>query len=416
MNLYEKQIIGGVANNLVLPSAVNLDPSDFEDEDLAGAFRTAAILEGEQVTIDPHILFARCAEQEQGFYGVSDFEGMAKSVRAASVVFEAVDKVKGRSLKAYLLNQAAQISSLEDKTGAEILDRLKSAVDFADREYRSVENNFVFLSDMVPKMQAVYEDLHAGTSYSIPTGFSKLDDAILDGFSKGDEHIIVAFTGQGKSALALNCAKMQAQAGYCVGIVSREMSDIENTMRLQSADADVERWKMRKGLSLTDFYTLTDHLKEFSKLRIAIDTRTTNVESLRPQVRKMVEVHGMAILYVDYLQLMASSKNSTRAEEVAAVSRGLKEIAMENRIPVVSLCQFNRGATNAAIFDLMSFLKESSGIEQDASTIIYLQIEKTKEQKTVKDAAITILKNRNGAMYQEINMRYRGEIFQFYEA
>ena len=88
---------------------------------------------------------------------------------------------------------------------------------------------------------------------------------------------------------------------------------------------------------------------------------------------------------------------------------------MENNIPVVALCQFNRGGSQASIFDLMSYLKESSGIEQDASTILYVQIEKTEENKRVKDGKLTVLKNRNGATFASVELAYQGEIFQFFE-
>jgi replicative DNA helicase len=118
---------------------------------------------------------------------------------------------------------------------------------------------------------------------------------------------------------------------------------------------------------------------------------------------------------VDYLQLMKADVSDNRAQEVSAISRGLKEIAMTYHIPVIAICQFNRGAVNASLFDIMSYLKESSGIEQDASTILYVQVEKTEDRKQIRDAKLTILKNRNGATFASIPLNYRGEIFTFYE-
>jgi replicative DNA helicase len=130
----------------------------------------------------------------------------------------------------------------------------------------------------------------------------------------------------------------------------------------------------------------------------------------------MVEGFDMKILYVDYLQLLSSKHGAgNRATEVQAISRTLKEIAMDNKIPVVSLCQFNRSAGQANIYDILSHLKESSGIEQDASTILYIQIEKTDQPKQVKDAKLTVLKNRNGATFKPIDLHYRGETFTFSE-
>lgn len=416
MSVYEKRIIGGIVRGLVRPSELDLTASDFESADLGACVAFAQKLESEGKAIDAELLCLRLNDKEYGFYTPDDFALMAASVTSASVVWESVDKVKATALRTLILSETAKIALLEDKTAAELLDRVKSIVVKADDHYRTSENNFIFLSELVPKVKAVYDDLFAGTSYSVPTFFPQIDDLILDGFSRGDEHIIVGFTGSGKSALALAFAREQARNGLCVGVVSREMSDIENVMRLQSSDANIPRWQMRKGMRDFTHRDLTAHLDSFSALPIAFDTRTANVEDLRPQVRRMVDGYGMKILYVDYLQLLSSKGNqSTRAGEVQAISRTLKEIAMENKIPVVSLCQFNRGAAQASIYDILGYLKESSGIEQDASTILYVQLEKTEEKKEIKDAKLTVLKNRNGATFSSVELNYRGETFTFTE-
>lgn len=411
---YEQKIIGGIVSGLIVPSGVDLASTDFENADLGRCLEIARELELENKPINAEVLISRLSEQD--FYNVNDFNLMAQSCGSVSMALEAVDRVKGKALKSFLLQQTASLAIADKKTGTQILDNLRDLVTHAEQYYQTSDNNFVFLKDLVGQVKGVYTDLHAGTSYAVSTGFPEIDEHIVDGFSKGDLHVIVGFTGQGKSALALNCAKFQAKQNICVGVLSREMSAIENVMRLQSAETGTARWKIRKNLYIDDFYKLTDNLDEIAKLPIAFDTRTKDIESLRPQVRKMVEQYDMQILYVDYLQLLSSSKNSTRAEEVAAVSRGLKEIAMENKIPVVALCQYNRAAANASVFDLINFLKESSGIEQDSSTIVYIQIEKTEEKKQIKDAKLTVLKNRNGATFASVDLRYHGEIFTFYEA
>lgn len=417
MSVYEKRIIGGLVNGFLQPSEVDLTINDFAS-DLGVCIIHAQQLESEGRRIDADLLHTRLLESDAGFYTAADFHLMAASVGSASVVWEAIDKVKAASLKSLILAETANIALLTDASSSALLDRIKAIVQKADGHFRTSDNNFVFLSALESKVRAVYDDLHAGISYSVPTFFPEIDNLILDGFSRADEHIIVGFTGSGKSALALAFAREQAKRGICVGIVSREMSDIENVIRLQAADAQIPRWKIRKT---TESYPmphqrLVDHLHEFSALPIAFDTRTTNVESLRGQVRQMVEAHDMQILYVDYLQLLSSAgSHSTRAGEVQTISRTLKEIAMENKIPVVSLCQFNRGAAQATVFDILGHLKESSGIEQDASTILYIQIEKTEEKKEIKEAKLTVLKNRNGATFQSVPLNYRGEIFTFYE-
>lgn len=416
MNTYETRIIGGIVAGTVRASDIDLAPSDFSSEDAGAAIIAAQGLEASGIKIDASILHARLDPNSDSFYTASDFELMAKQASSAAVVWDAVDKVKGEALKTMLLSETANLALRKEQSGTALLDSLKDLVLRADANYRTSENNFVFLSELVPKVKAVYNDLHAGVSYAVSTGFELIDAEILDGFSRGDEHILVGFTGSGKSALALNMARRQAINGVTVGIVSREMSDIENIMRLQSSDAEIPRWTMRKGMFDSTLENLHKNIDKLSELPICFDTRTTDVNELRPQVRRMVESYNLQILYVDYLQLMsAKSSNTTRANEVQAISRTLKEIAMENKIPVVSLCQFNRGAMQASIFEILAHLKESSGIEQDASTILYVQLEKTEERKQVKDAKVTVLKNRNGATFHSVELQYQGDIFTFSE-
>lgn len=417
MRIYEQKLIGAIAAGVVKPSDVNLDSSDFSESDLGVCLNVAKQIEAEGKTIDADLLYARTSLTDAVFYAASDFRLWGRTAQSASVAFEAAERVRAASLKSFLLEKTATLALQDNLSGAELLDRIKQSAQEADKFYAAKGNSFVFLKDIAAKSAVVYRDLYAGKSYSVPTYFSQYDEALLDGYSRGDEHLIVGFTGHGKSALALNCALNQAKRKTVVGVVSREMSDIENVMRLQSADAQIPRWKIRKDMSDLTYRALLTHLDDFSQLPIAFDTTTEDVEDLRPQVKRMVDDEGLGILYVDYLQLMTSGSNSDmRSTEVQSISRTLKQIAMENNIPVVSLVQFNNGALNASIYDVMNFIRESGSIKQDASTITYIQVEQTEERKQIKDAKITILKNRNGETFTPILLKYQGEIFQFTEA
>lgn len=411
--LYEKKIIGGILSGAINPSSIDLDPSDMSD--FGNALRVCKDLD----VVSPDLLAMKLAEHypDESFYTADDFRLFAQSAPSAAVVFEAVDKVKGAALKGYLKKSLAEILTDENRSGAAILDGLKATIAKADKDYRTLENNFLLMKDIVPKLEAVLTDFHAGVSYAVPSGFPILDHMLLDGFSKGDLHIIVGMTGHGKSALALNCAKYQALSGFFVGIISREMSDVENAMRIQSSWQQIPRWQMKKGIYDTTFQELKAGMDQLASLPIAFDVRTNDIESLAVQAKRMVEQYEMKILYVDYLQLVgASSRRGSRAEEVAAVSRGLKLVAMENNIPVVALSQFNRGAMTADVMDLLGHLKESSGIEQDASTISYIQIDNSNPDAKFKPAKVQVLKNRNGTTFKPIMLDYQGETFTFTEA
>lgn len=414
--LYEKKLIGGILSGAVQPASIDLDPSDLAD--FGNALAVCRELDG---AVSPDLLAMKLSERfpdsAESFYTAEDFRLFAQAAPSAAVVFEAADKIKGAALKTYLSETMANILANGSKTGAGMLDDLKAAIAHADRRYKSLENNFLLMRDIVPKLEGVLSDFHAGVSYAIPTGFPIYDDLLLDGFSKGDLHIIAGMTGHGKSAIALNCAAYQARCDYFVGVVSREMSDVENAMRIQSSSQQIPRWQMKRGIYDTTFRELKAGMGELAKLPIAFDVRTTDIESLGVQVKRMCEQHEMKILYVDYLQLVGSNgKRGSRAEEVAAVSRGLKLIAMENNIPVVALSQFNRGAMNADVMDLLGHLKESSGIEQDASTISYIQIDNSDPSAKSKRAKLQVLKNRNGTTFKPVYLDYSGETFTFTES
>jgi replicative DNA helicase len=407
--LYEKKIIGGVISGAIRATAVELNPDDMPDFGNALAVCRELESEGRGVTAD--LLTTRLIERyPDDFYTAKDFENLALTAPSASSVFEAVDKVKGVALKTYLDERLSSLLADDGRTGVGMLDVLKGLVTVADKNYKSSENNFVFMRDIVPKLEAVLKDFYNDVSYAVSTGFPLIDALLLDGFSKGDLHIIVGLTGHGKSALALNFARYQAtqKEPLVVGVVSREMSDVENAMRLQSSAQQIPRWQMRKGIFDKTYQQLCDGF--------AFDVRTTTIEGLGVQTRRMVEQFDMKILYVDYLQLIESNnRRGSRAEDVAAVSRGLKLIAMENNIPVVALSQFNRGAIQADVTDLLSHLKESSGLEQDASTVSYIQINNADPLAKIKSAKFQVLKNRNGVTFKPVMLDYTGDTFTFNE-
>lgn len=415
MNVYENRIIGGIVAGLVKPDAIPLGASDFES-DLGSALTAAKLLHEEGSKVDAAILADRLS-QSDSFYSVQDFELMARSVNSATVVFDAVEKVKSSALRTFLLNKTAEIALRDNDSASQLLEELKLVVSHAENEYRSVSDDFVMIDDVIDRVKGVLADLKNNVSYALPTGFAGIDELILDGFSKGDEHVLVGFTGSGKTALALNFALRQMKAKRMVGFVSREMSDTENLTRMLCSDSGVERWKVRKEMSDETHDLLVNHLETmFRGLPFAINTKTDVVENLRPQIKRWVESKGLEILYVDYLQLLLTEQKSNgRADAVATVSRTLKLIAMENNIPVISLCQFNRAASSASVFEILTMLKDSSSIEQDASTVSYVQIEKSSLESPNRAAELTVLKNRNGTTFKPIKLNYHGPTFTFRE-
>lgn len=415
MNYYETTVIGGIVNGSVKPSEISLSPSDFQETDLGAMLTVARDMEAKGEPVSAETLYIRFAETNGGWISAQMLHGYGSKATSSSVAL-AVSKIQERALGELLRAKAEQMLD-GDMSGGKLLDLFRAAVREGESQYATVGNDFEWTADTAAQQIALYEDLHFGKTVAVPSGFSAYDRHLLDGFSKGDLHIVVGVTGAGKSAFALNCALHQAKAGYTVGYVSREMSTAENLMRIQSADAQIPRWKIKKNLDRGLLDDLTENLESLKPLKLVFNTKTTDVESLRLQSKSLAETKGLDILYVDYLQLMKSAtKHTSRANEVQMISRTLKELAMELNIPVVSLCQFNRGATGAAITEVMFYLKESSGIEQDASTITVLQTEKQEERSNgLPDAKAVIVKNRNGATFHAMNFKFDGETFRFLE-
>jgi replicative DNA helicase len=416
MSIYEQKLIGGVASGMVKPSDLDLDFTDFSDKDLGAVFGLAKKLESDRIEIDIDVLNISIIEKTSLYYSDEDFRLMAKSAQSRSVVFDALQKVKGAALKSFLLTRSAEIALKENRTGTDLLDDLKNIVAEAEKNYSTSENSFQSIADLKGKVKALLTDLHKGISYAVPTYFPQIDDKLLDGFSKGDLHLIVGMTGAGKSSLALNYALNQAKHGHKVAIVSREMSEEENILRFLAAESGIGRFKMRKGMDKATYETLLDYLDRLIDKTLTIDTRTEDIETLSMEAMRMVESNNLEILYVDYLQLMSSKRtNDTRANEVQAISRELKKLAMSLNIPVVALVQFNNGVINASLFDVMNYIRESGSIKQDASTIQYVQVEQTEEVKEKKDAKMTVLKNRNGETFNPVQLIFKGAEFKFYE-
>lgn len=419
----ERLVLGAILldSSLIKESSEVLSPEDFYSPLNRRIFAAMLALYATGQKIDPIFIGEELKKNEgsiESIGGVSTITNLTYGLPYFQKLGPYLQTILQKKTLRNIISVCNEISDLalaEEEPFEEVLLQLKNLVSITDEYYKGAEINFRLMSEIVPKLESLLTDLHSGTSYAVPTGFHKLDTMLLDGFSKGDLHVIVGMTGHGKSALALNCAKYQAMQGKFVGVVSREMSDVENAMRLQSSHQQIPRWHMRTGIHSDTLQKLRSGMETLSAMPIAFDTTTTSIEGVAIQTRRAIEKYGMEILYVDYLQLLGSNNRGSRADSIAAVSRGLKNIAMENNIPVVSLSQFNRGAANADVTDLLGHIKESSGVEQDASTVSYIQIDNSNGSAQIKPAKIQVLKNRNGTTFNPILFDYRGETFTFTE-
>ncbi|WPU64426.1 replicative DNA helicase [Peredibacter starrii] len=263
---------------------------------------------------------------------------------------------------------------------------------------------------MIPLKQALYENLKElekparakGEIMGVSTGFGSIDRSLL-GLQPGQLVLIAARPGMGKTAFALNWAVAAAkQTNMAVAVFSYEMMYAELSMRLLSSEAGVDSRKLKtKEFNEMDLRQISNAVQKLSNLKLYInDSGATNLMDIRSYCRKLKAEQGLAMIIVDYLQIMPMHvKKQNREQEIAELSRGFKMLANELEIPVVALSQLNRtAASRTDRRPQLQDLRESGSLEQDANIVCLIHREDYYDPQTPKKgiAEIIIAKNRNG--------------------
>ena len=264
--------------------------------------------------------------------------------------------------------------------------------------------------DFVPIKQVVLNALdkiekaskNKGTVTGIPTGFIDLDYK-TSGFQPSDLILIAARPSMGKTAFVLNVAQHMAfKEGKTVAIFSLEMSKEQLVNRLFSLESKVDSQALRTGnLTDEDWAKLIEGAAVVGKSNLIIDdTPGISIAELRSKCRKFKLEHDLGIIIIDYLQLMSGGKHSeSRQQEISEISRSLKAVARELNVPVVALSQLSRAVEQRpAHRPMLSDLRESGAIEQDADVVMFLYRDDYYNKDTDKKniAEVIIAKQRNG--------------------
>ena len=264
--------------------------------------------------------------------------------------------------------------------------------------------------DFVPIKQVVLNALdkiekaskNKGTVTGIPTGFIDLDYK-TSGFQPSDLILIAARPSMGKTAFVLNVAQHMAfKEGKTVAIFSLEMSKEQLVNRLFSLESKVDSQALRTGnLTDEDWAKLIEGAAVVGKSNLIIDdTPGISISELRSKCRKFKLEHNLGIIIIDYLQLMSGSKRSeSRQQEISDISRSLKAVARELNVPVVALSQLSRAVEQRPDHrPMLSDLRESGAIEQDADVVMFLYRDDYYNKDTDKKniAEVIIAKQRNG--------------------
>ena len=302
--------------------------------------------------------------------------------------------------------------TIEDATSGSLeADKILDAAEQRIYDIRKgkTSGGFQRLSDVISN--EVYPTLHNITSENaeeykgIPTGFSKLDE-MISGLNRSDLILIGARPAMGKTSFALNIARNVAMRGKRTVFFSLEMSNEQLASRVLSTEARVESNKLRSGnISQEEWMRIAEATALLSSCELYFDdTSTITVPEMKAKIRRMKNVD---CIIVDYLGLMQSAKKSeNRVQEVTEITRSLKLLAKDLKIPVVVCCQLSRGPEKngkASNRPSLSDLRDSGSIEQDADIVLMLYREgyykndkKDAEDVDMTKADVDIAKNRHG--------------------
>ena len=336
---------------------------------------------------------------------------MAHNTPSAANIRSYAEIVRERAIMRGLVQVGTEITesalSPSGRDARALLDEAEAKVfNIAEMGSRSTQGFVPLREPLAQVVERVDELYRSGTHdpvTGVPTGFVDLDEK-TSGFQQGDLIIIAGRPSMGKTALALNIAgHVGFDTKLPVAIFSMEMSSSQLAMRLLGSHGRLDQHMLRTGrLTDEDFRRLTRAMGELNDVPIYIDeSAALNPLDLRARARRLHRQYGgLGLIVVDYLQLMSvSGAGENRATEISEISRSLKALAKELHVPVVALSQLNRGLEQRPNKrPVMSDLRESGAIEQDADVILFIYRDEVYNEDSPDKgvAEIIIGKQRNG--------------------
>jgi replicative DNA helicase len=351
----EESVLGSllIDKNAIVKIADWIEPEDFYHHNNAIIFDAMMELYAKGDPIDVLSVISRLKEKKElkNIGGKQSVTYLATVVPTAGNVMHYAKIVQNNSTRRRLISAASDIAEL----GFEESQDVENVMDEAEQKLFEVSQghrveHFTSLGSALEDAFVRIDKLHKGDGAlrGVPTGFPSLDKK-LAGWQKSDLIILAARPSVGKTTLALDFARHAALLGHKVGVFSLEMSKDQLVDRMLAAHAHVDLWRLRTGKLATggaddDFIRLGDAISELSQATLYIDDNpSANIMGMRTMARRLQSEHGLDLLIIDYLQLMESSRYvDNRVQEVSAISRGLKKLAIELGIPVMALSQLSR--------------------------------------------------------------------------
>lgn len=336
-------------------------------------------------------------------------------------IYEYAQIVKNKSVLRNLIHCGNEIIACgydEDKPIPELLERAEKSVFWVTQVF--IQNKLVHINEILQQRYEEFAEIHENpetiTAHRLQLGFEDLDNK-SGGLKWWDMVIIAARPSMWKTAFALNLAQNVWYNGKNVAIFSLEMSKEQLTDRMIASAMEIDSWKLAKWeLEDHEFAKIGEAMEKLSEANIYIDdTAGWNLVDLKSKCRRLKIESGLDLIVIDYLQLMSNGNSMNRVQEISEISRWIKWLARELNVPIIALSQLSRSVEQRPDKrPVMSDLRESGSIEQDADMILMLYREEYYDEFTEKKGITDVLmrKNRNWPighielMFQKNNQKF----------
>ncbi len=408
----EQAVIGGLLldNRAWEKIADKVVAGDFYRADNRMLFSAIGSLESKNepfdaVTLAEHLKVTGQLEEAGGLAYIGR---LAKETPSAANITAYADIVRERSVLRQLIEVGTDIiTSVHQPDGRESRELLESAemrvFGIAEQEMRG-RSGFKEINELlkttVEQIDVLFES--GGHITGVPTGFDKFDD-MTTGLHPGELIIVAGRPSMGKTTFAMNIAENAAIGHKApVAVFSMEMPGEQLAMRMISSLGRIDQHLIRTGqLRDEDWPRITMAVHMLSETKMFVDdTPALSPGEIRARARRMKRQHGLGLIVIDYLQLMqVGGSSENRATEISEISRGLKALAKELSVPVIALSQLNRSLEQRTDKrPIMSDLRESGAIEQDADVIVFIYRDEVYNEDSPQKgtAEIIIAKQRNG--------------------
>jgi replicative DNA helicase len=424
----EQSVLGGLLldNSTWDTVADRLRSEDFYRRDHQHIFAAIAELSArgepsDAVTLAEH-LAAKGLADETG--GLAYLASLARDTPTAANIRAYADIVRERALLRNLIRVSGEIAASaydsEGRPAAELVDEAERRVFEIAEQGRRTGSGFVALRDVLGATIDRLDMLHQsqGKLTGVSSGYADLD-RMTAGLQPGDLIVVAGRPSMGKTTLALNIAENAAIGnGVPSAVFSMEMSREQLAFRMISSLGRVDQSHLRTGMfGDEDWARINSAIAQMKSAPIFIDdSGALTPTEVRARARRLKRERGLGLVVVDYLQLMqVAGTKENRATEISEISRSLKALAKELAVPVIALSQLNRSVEQRTDKKpVMSDLRESGAIEQDADLIMLIYREEVYEPETPRKgiADIIIAKQRNGPT-GEVHLTFLGKYTRF---